>query len=81
MNCKNSFPYDLYTIQVMVETLYPFGPSLNYTVTSTRNFSFKIQIPSWAQGSTQSTISVNGGDTKVLNPSSKTSLQVVEVWF
>jgi len=34
----------------MVEALYPFGSSLGYTVTSTKNFPFKIRVPGWAQG-------------------------------
>ena len=63
----------------MVKTLYPLGSSLDYTVTSTENFRFKIQVPGWAQGSAQSTISVNGGSPTALNPSSETSLQAVEV--
>ena len=50
----------------MVETLYLFGSSLDYTVTSTENFRFKIRVPGWAQGSTQSTISVNGGSLPCL---------------
>ena len=62
----------------MVEALYPFGSSLGYTLTSTKNFPFKIRVPGWAQGGTQSTISVNGGSLTVLNPSSETSLQAVE---
>jgi len=63
----------------MVETLYLFGSSLDYTVTLTKNLRFKIRVPGWAQGSTQSTISVNGGSPTTLNLSSETSLQAVEV--
>ena len=66
-------------IQVIVKILYPFGSSLDYTVTSTENFCFKIQVPGWAQESTQSTISVNGKSPIMLNPLSETSLQAVEV--
>jgi len=63
----------------MVEALYPFGSSLGYTVTSTKNFHFKIRVPGWAQEGTQSTISVHEGSLTALNPSSETSLQAVKV--
>jgi len=49
----------------MVKTLYLFDSSLDYTVTSTENFCFKIRVPGWAQRSAQSTISVNGGSPTV----------------
>jgi DUF1680 family protein len=64
---------------VTVDTLYPFGSTLEYTVTSTKNFPFKIRIPDWAQGSDKSTISVNGAKAAPLNPPSQTSLQTVQV--
>ena len=59
-------------IQVTIETIY-------YTVTSTKNLPFEIWVPSWTQGSAQSTISVNGVVLTALNPSAETSLQAVEV--
>jgi len=33
----------------MVETLYLFDSSLDYTVTSTKNFRFKIEAPLWSR--------------------------------
>ncbi|KXN85013.1 hypothetical protein AN958_11858 [Leucoagaricus sp. SymC.cos] len=66
-------------VKVTVDTLYPFGSTLNYTVTSTRNFPFKIRVPDWAQGSARSTISVNGARPSQLNPPSQTSLQTVQI--
>jgi len=55
-------------IQVMVETLYTFGSSLDYTMTLTKSLPFDIWVPSWTQGSTQSTISVNGANLAAFNP-------------
>ena len=46
-----------------------FGSGLDYTVTSTKSLSFNIWIPSWMQGSAQSTISVNWGNLTAFNPS------------
>ncbi|KAF5348470.1 hypothetical protein D9756_009679 [Leucocoprinus leucothites] len=66
-------------VKVTVDTLYPFGSTLEYTVTSTKGFPFKVRVPDWAQGSTKSTITVNGGKPSVLNPPSQTSLQVVQL--
>ena len=51
----------------MVETLYTFGSSLDYTITLTKSLPFDIWIPSWTQGSTQSTISVNGANLAAFN--------------
>ncbi|KAF9441482.1 hypothetical protein P691DRAFT_779791 [Macrolepiota fuliginosa MF-IS2] len=65
-------------VKVTVDTLYPFGSVLNYTITSTRDFPFKIRIPDWAQGSPESTISVNGARAAALNPP-QTSLQTVQL--
>ena len=65
--CQSFQASDLYMIQVMVETLYTFGSSLDYTITLTKSFPFNIQVPSWTQGSIQSTISVNGANLAVFN--------------
>jgi len=52
----------------MVETLYIFGSSLDYTMTLTKSLSFDIWVPSWTQESIQSTISVNGVNLATFNP-------------
>ena len=54
-------------LYVMVETLYTFGSSLNYTVTLTKSLPFNIWVSSQVQGSTQSTISINGTNLIVFN--------------
>ncbi|KAL0951819.1 hypothetical protein HGRIS_008485 [Hohenbuehelia grisea] len=47
-------------VKVTVDTLYPFGSTLKYTISSTKAFTFKIRVPDWAQ-SGKSTVSINGG--------------------
>ncbi|KAF5377925.1 hypothetical protein D9615_006767 [Tricholomella constricta] len=64
-------------VKVTVDSLYPFGSTLTYTITATRAFTFNIRIPTWAQNSL-STISVNGAKGSVLQPNSA-SLQTVQV--
>ncbi|RDB14685.1 hypothetical protein Hypma_016508 [Hypsizygus marmoreus] len=54
-------------VKVTVDTLYPFGSTLTYLVTSTKPFAFNIRVPTWAQNSL-STISVNNGKMKALSP-------------
>ena len=66
--CQSFQASDLYMIQVMVETLYTFGSSLDYTMTLTKSLPFDIWVPSQTQGSTQSTISVNGANLAAFNP-------------
>lgn len=39
-----------------MNTLYPFGSTLAYTVTASKSLTFKIRIPQWAQTSGTSTI-------------------------
>ncbi|KAK7044649.1 hypothetical protein R3P38DRAFT_2879974 [Favolaschia claudopus] len=48
-------------VQVTVDTLYPFGNTLAYTISATKPFTFKIRVPTWAQNNSASTIAVNGG--------------------
>ncbi|KAJ7686648.1 hypothetical protein B0H17DRAFT_1071405 [Mycena rosella] len=55
-------------VQVTVDTLYPFGNALTYTISATKPFSFKIRVPTWAQNSTTSTISVNNARAGPLSP-------------
>ncbi|KAJ7158371.1 hypothetical protein C8R43DRAFT_995745 [Mycena crocata] len=64
-------------VQVSVETLYPFGSALTYTISATKPFSFKIRVPTWAQNSTASTIAVNNGRATTLSPDAM-SLQAVK---
>ncbi|KAJ7056946.1 hypothetical protein C8F01DRAFT_1152839 [Mycena amicta] len=65
-------------VKINVNTLYPFGTSLTYTITATKPFAFKLRVPDWAQNSAQSTIAVNNGKAAVLKPDA-TSLQTVQI--
>ncbi|KAL1705246.1 hypothetical protein EV121DRAFT_258782 [Schizophyllum commune] len=66
------------SIQVTVDTLYPFGNVLNYVITASTPTALKIRVPSWAQTG-GSTIAVDGGAAIPLNPDSATSLYKVEI--
>ncbi|KAI5833318.1 hypothetical protein K523DRAFT_343192 [Schizophyllum commune Tattone D] len=66
------------SIQVTVDTLYPFGNVLNYVITASTPTALKIRVPSWAQTGS-STITVGGGAATPLNPDSATSLYKVEI--
>ncbi|KAG6889850.1 hypothetical protein C0992_003829 [Termitomyces sp. T32_za158] len=63
--------------EVTVESLYPFGSTLNYTITSASPFTFAIRIPDWAQNS-QSTISINSKNQVALSVNDE-SLQLVKI--
>ncbi|KAG6917303.1 hypothetical protein DXG01_003144 [Tephrocybe rancida] len=65
------------SVNVVVDSLYPFGSTLRYTVTATRPFTFAVRVPSWAQNSL-STISVDGKKAVSLTPGSD-SLQLVKI--
>ncbi|KAF7360399.1 hypothetical protein MVEN_00769700 [Mycena venus] len=65
-------------VQVNVDTLYPFGNTLTYTISATKPFSFKIRIPTWAQNSNASTIAVNGAHASTLTTDAM-SLHTVKV--
>ncbi|KAJ7266952.1 hypothetical protein B0H12DRAFT_1209136 [Mycena haematopus] len=65
-------------VKVTVDTLYPFGNALTYTISATNPFSFKIRIPTWAQNSSASTIAVNGARATTLTADS-ISLHTVNV--
>lgn len=39
-----------------VDTLYPFGSTLKYTIEATKPFTFSIRVPTYAQGGKGSTI-------------------------
>ncbi|PCH35389.1 hypothetical protein WOLCODRAFT_139880 [Wolfiporia cocos MD-104 SS10] len=62
---------------VTVETLYPFGSTLSYTIAASAPFTFYIRVPGWSQS--KSTISINGSDARALSPDATTSLQSIEV--
>ncbi|KAJ7485380.1 hypothetical protein FB451DRAFT_1363334 [Mycena latifolia] len=53
--------------QVTVDTLYPFGNALTYTISATKPFAFKIRVPTWAQNSTASTIAINNARATALS--------------
>nr|GAT44424.1 predicted protein [Mycena chlorophos] len=65
-------------VKINVDTLYPFGTSLTYTITAAKPFAFKIRIPDWAQNSDKSTIAVSAGKASAIHPDSL-SLQTVQV--
>ncbi|KAG6827511.1 hypothetical protein H0H92_011483 [Tricholoma furcatifolium] len=64
-------------VEVVVDTLYPFGTTLQYTVTAAKPFTFAIRVPGWAQNAL-STISVNDGKAEALSVDSE-SLQSVQI--
>ncbi|KAG6845064.1 hypothetical protein H0H87_001126 [Tephrocybe sp. NHM501043] len=64
-------------VSVVVDSLYPFGSTLKYTVTATQPFTFAVRIPNWAQNYL-STISVNNKKATSLSPGLD-SLQAVKV--
>lgn len=51
-------PYVLTLTAVSVETDYPFGSTLQYSITAARPLTFKIRVPGWALAS--STATING---------------------
>jgi hypothetical protein len=63
-----------------VDTLYPFGLTLSYTVSATQAFPFKIRIPEWAKNA-QSTIIVNRSKAVPVAPDASTSLQIINVSY
>jgi len=65
-------------VGITVDTLYPFGNTLTYTISAQKSFAFKIRVPTWAQNSTASTIAVNNGKATALSPDA-TSLHTVNV--
>ncbi|TFK34186.1 hypothetical protein BDQ12DRAFT_636697 [Crucibulum laeve] len=54
-------------VKVSVDTLYPFGTSLTYTIIASRPLSFKIRVPEWAK-SNLSTIAINHAKATSLKP-------------
>ncbi|KAJ7033743.1 hypothetical protein C8F04DRAFT_1104026 [Mycena alexandri] len=65
-------------VQVSVDTLYPFGGALTYTISATKPFSFKIRVPTFAQNNAASTISINGARATALTTDAM-SLHTVNV--
>lgn len=65
-------------VSVTVDTLYPFGSTLKYKVTTSSPLTFKVRVPEWAK-SNASTITVGRAKAKVLAPDSGTSLQSVKI--
>ena len=64
-------------VSVSADTTYPFGFSIEYTVTAKDDFLFYVRIPSWA--STDSTIQLPGSDTAVPIELSDRNLQQVHI--
>jgi len=66
------------TVKVAVDTLYPFGSTLSYTISSTKAFPFSIRIPAWAQN-LSSSITLNGGASQGVSADSTTALHTVNL--
>jgi hypothetical protein len=66
------------TVKVLVDTLYPFGSRLSYSVTTDNDLTFKIRIPSWAQGGS-STIAIEQGSSAPVQPDATTSFHSVDL--
>jgi len=62
---------------VTVDTLYPFGQTLEYRIGASAPFTFYVRIPGWAKSG--STLSVNGQPAAALSQDLKSSLQAVAV--
>ncbi|KAF8891202.1 hypothetical protein BD779DRAFT_1513791, partial [Infundibulicybe gibba] len=65
-------------VKVSVDTLYPFGSVLTYSITASRPFTFNIRVPTWAQNN-MSTLAINKGKASSLKPDSTTSLQSTHI--
>ncbi|KAI0725972.1 hypothetical protein C8Q72DRAFT_784664 [Fomitopsis betulina] len=63
-------------VNVTVDTLYPFGQTLNYKIEASAPFIFYIRIPGWAGPG--SSLNINGRRSFELSPDPRTSLQAVE---
>ncbi|KZT04944.1 uncharacterized protein LAESUDRAFT_715247 [Laetiporus sulphureus 93-53] len=62
---------------VTVDTLYPFGSTVTYSITASAPYTLYIRIPNWAQSA--SNISVNGAQATVLSPDEDSALQAVNI--
>ncbi|KAF9055188.1 hypothetical protein BDZ89DRAFT_1152980 [Hymenopellis radicata] len=52
-------------VAIQADTLYPFGDTISYTVSATKQFTFAIRIPSWAVNATVTTSSGSSSATAV----------------
>ncbi|KAI1805979.1 hypothetical protein F4811DRAFT_569772 [Daldinia bambusicola] len=59
------------SVFVSVNTTYPFGHTLTYTITASSPFNFSVRIPGWADTS-HSTIATNSSTTDVTSTTSTT---------
>ncbi|TFY52235.1 hypothetical protein EVJ58_g10129 [Rhodofomes roseus] len=64
-------------VNVTVDTLYPFGETLTYTISASAPFTFHIRIPGWAKAA--SSLSINDQPASALTHDPKTALQTVSV--
>ena len=64
-------------VSVSADTAYPFGFTIEYTVTTEDNFPFYVRIPNWA--SADSTIQPPGSDSAVPIKASNRNLQKVDI--
>lgn len=73
-------------ISISVDTIYPFGMTLEYTISAARPFAFYVRIPEWANSSTSTITGPSSAGTapstssapKPLSPSAK-GLQCVAI--
>ncbi|KAI0351383.1 hypothetical protein OH77DRAFT_951052 [Trametes cingulata] len=61
-------------VAVTVDTLYPFGDTLETTIRADKPFTYHVRIPGWVS---KGTIAINGAAVKALSPSN--GLQAVSV--
>ncbi|KAJ8080065.1 hypothetical protein PM082_016892 [Marasmius tenuissimus] len=65
-------------VTVSVNTIYPFGLTLEYEITASNAFPFKIRVPGWAQTSGKSTVAINGGTPTQLKQQNEHGLYTIQ---
>ncbi|KIJ34650.1 hypothetical protein M422DRAFT_263212 [Sphaerobolus stellatus SS14] len=65
-------------VTVAVDTAYPFGSTLNYTITAAAPFTFSIRVPSYAQSRERSTIMIGNQRPSAIKPNND-SLYALQV--
>ena len=60
-----------------MDTLYPFGSTLNYEVTASAPISFGVRVPEWAKTG-KSTIKIGNAKASAVKPNAD-SIHVVKV--
>ena len=67
------------TVDISCNTIYPFGPVLNYSVTSSEAFTLYLRVPSWANLRSCS-VEINGnGAENPLQPDANTGMTQISL--